>query len=104
MNYSRIYGAGKNYAEKLLIQFNPELTNKEAHEKAAKMYDSTKGVKKKNIWMDGTESEMFNKLEEIANSTLPKTPVLQSSITKCLEPNLVYGDVSKSKEHFVLLI
>jgi hypothetical protein len=36
---------------------------------------------------------MFNKLEEIAMSLVPKTPVLGASITKCLEPKLVGTDV-----------
>jgi hypothetical protein len=36
---------------------------------------------------------MFNKLEEIAKQSVPKTPVLNASITKCLEPSLVGIDV-----------
>jgi hypothetical protein len=45
------------------------------------------------IWINGTESEMFNKLEEIARSELPQTPVLQATITKTLEPCNVQDDV-----------
>ena len=46
------------------------------------------------IWVDGTESEMFNKLEQIAKSSLPKTPVLDATITRSLEPINVSDDVS----------
>ncbi|XP_013141106.1 PREDICTED: DNA polymerase subunit gamma-1, mitochondrial [Papilio polytes] len=110
INYARIYGAGQNFAERLLKQFNPTMTISEAKSKAAKMFSSTKGrrvyvLKKKYmeglidedlegktvemsgyqatrlaklsskkvedmferpVWLGGTESDMFNKLEEIA--------------------------------------
>lgn len=37
---------------------------------------------------------MFNRLEEIATSFEPKTPVLGCHISKALEPDYVGGDVS----------
>ena len=105
-NYGRIYGAGRQFAQKLLLQFNPNMSPEEAFNKAKTMYEKTKGTKEENEkgirdindkltkhWSGGTESEMFNKLEEIAKSDYPKTPVLESSITKCLEPNFVNDDV-----------
>ena len=99
-NYGRIYGAGKKFAQKLLLQFNPTMSTDEAFNKAKTMYEKTKGTKIKDIndetikhWSGGTESEMFNKLEEIAKSEHPKTPVLEASITKCLEPNVVNDSV-----------
>jgi DNA polymerase gamma 1 len=94
------------------MQFDPTLDEEEAKQKANKMYAQTKGKKVKvktsnlsqeteanefdanSIWTDGTESEMFNKLEEIARSRLPKTPVLGSTITKTLEPVNVADEVS----------
>lgn len=45
---------------------------------------------KKNLrmfWEGGTESATFNKLEEIASSAEPRTPVLACQISKALEPN-----------------
>lgn len=42
LNYGRIYGAGVTYAERLLKQFNPELSKAEARHKATTMYKSTK--------------------------------------------------------------
>ncbi len=51
-------------------------------------------VKTIGKWKDGSESEMFNKLEEIARSSSPQTPVLEASITRTLEPKRVDDDVS----------
>ena len=107
INYGRIYGAGRNFAEKLLLQFNPSMGEQGARPKASDMYKQTKGNREKkkkddNIddendltrrWIGGTESEMFNKLEEIARYKVPKTPVLGSAITKTLEPENVGSDV-----------
>lgn len=45
-NYGRIYGAGVNFAEKLLLQFNHRLTESEARSKAEKLYASTKGIQR----------------------------------------------------------
>jgi DNA polymerase gamma 1 len=88
------------------------MNENEAKQKAKEMYEKTKGkrcsLKKdsnENLsddsdesnfdkkWTNGTESEMFNKLEEIARSDLPQTPVLQATITKTLEPCNVQDDV-----------
>ena len=41
-----------------------------------------------------SESEMFNRLEEIAKSDMPRTPVLGCCISKALEPDNVGDDVS----------
>ena len=43
--------------------------------------------------MGGTESEMFNKLENIATSDIPRTPVLGCRISRALEPCAVRGEV-----------
>jgi DNA polymerase gamma 1 len=40
-----MYGAGKTFAEKLLMQFNHELSVAEAKEKADVMYAKTKGTR-----------------------------------------------------------
>ncbi|CAH2055923.1 unnamed protein product, partial [Iphiclides podalirius] len=129
INYARIYGAGQNFAERLLKQFNPTMTISEAKSKAAKMFTSTKGrrvytLKKKYMeglmdedlegtevemsgyqavrlaklsgkrveemferpkWVGGTESEMFNKLEEIADSPAPATAFLGGRLSRALE-------------------
>lgn len=123
INYARIYGAGQQFAERLLKQFNPTMTESEARNKAQKMFTMTKGKKiyflkpehlldfpdkpygkwqafeiakacgktvdqmfSKSKWIGGTESSMFNRLEQIANSPTPCTPFLGGRLTRALEP------------------
>ncbi|CRK99798.1 CLUMA_CG013106, isoform A [Clunio marinus] len=123
INYARIYGAGQNFAQTLLKQFNPSISESEAKSKAIKMFSLTKGKKlyhllpeyhddypnkgyssyealqissinRKNVlemftkaqWSGGSESAMFNKLEEIADSELPVTPFLHGRLSRALEP------------------
>jgi DNA polymerase gamma 1 len=45
INYARIYGAGQNFAQTLLKQFNPSISDNEAKSKAMKMFALTKGKK-----------------------------------------------------------
>jgi DNA polymerase gamma 1 len=37
-------------------------------------------------WNNGTESAMFNRLEEIAENEFPSTPFLQGRLSRALEP------------------
>jgi len=90
-NYGRIYGAGVKFASTLLRQFNPRLTDAEAIKTAQKLYHETKGVKtnrsalsQQPFWRGGTESLVFNKLEEFAEQDRPQTPVLGATITEAL--------------------
>lgn len=133
LNYARIYGAGQNFAEQLLKQFNPTMSNAEARSKAIKMFNLTKGKLiyhlKPNVlleshmvlndqayskwqayeiaklygkrldelflkpkWVGGTESAMFNRLEEIAGSESPVTPFLKARLSRALEPKLIQTD------------
>ncbi|RUS31744.1 DNA polymerase family A-domain-containing protein [Jimgerdemannia flammicorona] len=97
-NYARIYGAGVAHAARLLMQYGPELTPEEAQKKAQTLYRSTKGVRtyrrnlmKRSFWHGGSESYMFNALEEIAFSKDPRTPVLGCKITAALHTDLYQG-------------
>jgi DNA polymerase gamma 1 len=90
-NYGRIYGAGLKFAAQLLRQFNPSLTERETLDIASKLYATTKGTKtnrkalyKRPFWRGGTESFVFNKLEEFAEQERPRTPVLGAGITEAL--------------------
>lgn len=124
LNYARIYGAGQQFATRLLKQFNPTFSEAESKSKAMKMFTLTKGKKlyypmadyldqlenkgftnyeakiialkygkridevfNKGQWYGGTESAMFNRLEEIAGSEQPVTPFLQSRLSRALEPH-----------------
>ncbi|XP_035668321.1 DNA polymerase subunit gamma-1-like isoform X1 [Branchiostoma floridae] len=53
-------------------------------------------------WVGGTESEMFNKLESIANSAEPRTPVLDCRISRALEPAYVKGEFVTSRVNWVV--
>ncbi|OLN81821.1 DNA polymerase gamma, mitochondrial [Colletotrichum chlorophyti] len=90
-NYGRIYGAGLKFAGQLLRQFNPDLSEKETNEVASRLYAKTKGTKtnrqvlsKRPFWRGGTESFVFNKLEEFAAQERPRTFVLGAGITEAL--------------------
>lgn len=90
-NYSRIYGAGMKHAVLLLLQSNPAMQPEEARKLAENLYASTKGKNThrpdlfgRKFWFGGTESFVFNKLEEIALSDRPQTPALGCGITAAL--------------------
>ena len=90
-NYGRIYGAGARFAANLLRQFNPGLSESETTQIAEKLYRETKGKKTtrkaiydRPFWRGGTESLVFNKLEEFAEQERPRTPVLAAGITEAL--------------------
>ncbi|KAJ2931197.1 hypothetical protein H1R20_g5903, partial [Candolleomyces eurysporus] len=90
-NYSRIYGAGMRHAVLLLLQSNPSMLPEEAQKLAENLYASTKGknthrtdIFKRKFWFGGTESYLFNKLEEIALSDKPQTPALGCGVTHAL--------------------
>lgn len=93
-NYSRLYGAGKLFAEQELRKADPLLTAAAARDKANKLYDRTKGrsirrrggkgVPVEKVWTGGSESMVFNALEAVALSDDPRTPALGASITEAL--------------------
>ncbi|KAI5119106.1 hypothetical protein M0805_004876 [Coniferiporia weirii] len=90
-NYSRIYGAGMRHAVLLLLQSNPNMLPEVAQKQAEKLYSSTKGKNThrpdyfgRKFWFGGSESYVFNKLEEIAMSDKPLTPALGCGVTYAL--------------------
>ncbi|PQE28469.1 hypothetical protein CJF30_00008195 [Rutstroemia sp. NJR-2017a BBW] len=95
-NYGRIYGAGLKFASTLLRQFNPSLSESETLKVAGNLYKATKGLKTNRkalhpgpFWRGGTESFVFNKLEEFAEQERPRTPVLGAGITEALMSKFV---------------
>ena len=90
-NYSRIYGAGMRHAVLLLLQGNSNMASEEAQQLADNLYASTKGKNThrtdmfdRKFWYGGSESYLFNKLEEIATSNMPQTPALGCGVTRAL--------------------
>ncbi|XP_067327552.1 DNA polymerase subunit gamma-1 [Anolis sagrei] len=59
-------------------------------------------VVRQRVWSNGTESEMFNKLESIAMSDSPCTPVLGCRISRALEPAAVKGEFVTSRVNWVV--
>ncbi|KAK4232051.1 DNA polymerase gamma [Podospora fimiseda] len=95
-NYGRIYGAGLKFAAQLLRQFNPTLSEVETLKIAGTLYATTKGTKttrkilhRRPFWRGGTESFVFNKLEEFAEQERPRTPVLGAGITQALNSKFI---------------
>ncbi|XP_061227335.1 DNA polymerase subunit gamma-1 [Neopsephotus bourkii] len=71
--------------------------------------EATKGSRRKKwnvveqrVWAGGTESEMFNKLESIALSPSPQTPVLGCHISRALEPAVAKGEFLTSRVNWVV--
>ncbi|XP_020637366.3 DNA polymerase subunit gamma-1 [Pogona vitticeps] len=71
---------------------------KEARRRSPKKWN----VVRQQVWADGTESEMFNKLESIAMSDSPSTPVLGCRISRALEPAAVKGEFVTSRVNWVV--
>lgn len=98
-NYSRIYGAGMRHAILLLLQSNPGMLPDQAQTLAQNLYASTKGknthrtdIFERKFWFGGTESFVFNKLEEIALSDKPQTPALGCGVTYALSKEYLPGE------------
>ncbi|KAI0040878.1 hypothetical protein FA95DRAFT_1566035, partial [Auriscalpium vulgare] len=90
-NYSRIYGAGMRHAVLLLLQANASMLPEQAQKLAEQLYAQTKGknthrtdIFGRKFWFGGTESFVFNKLEEIALEDRPQTPALGCGVTYAL--------------------
>ncbi|KAJ3015810.1 UNVERIFIED_CONTAM: DNA-directed DNA polymerase gamma mip1 [Siphonaria sp. JEL0065] len=109
-NYSRLYGAGAKHSTQLLMQHSPGITKEEAMEKIKVLFQQTKGTKTRFIdekyktggWIGGSESFVFNELERIANSEIPRTPVLGCEIPNSLLPRNVDTEYQTSRVNWVV--
>ncbi|KAG0228798.1 DNA-directed DNA polymerase gamma mip1 [Actinomortierella wolfii] len=112
-NYGRIYGAGVQFATRLLQQFNPAIEASEARKKAVTLYAATKGVKEhkepdyslvtdRPFWHGGSESYMFNSLERTATAEDPRTPALGCGITDALKPKHTENQFMTSRVNWVV--
>ncbi|KAI9092441.1 DNA polymerase family A-domain-containing protein [Phlyctochytrium arcticum] len=112
-NYGRIYGAGVKHAVQLLLQNSPGLSREQATNKAQELYAKTKGKRfrgynpwqrKEKIvfWYGGSESHMFNKLEEVALDENPRTPVLGCGIPDSLLTRYVAHEYMTSRVNWVV--
>lgn len=110
-NYGRIYGAGLTFAQSLLRQFNPTVSEEEAARVASNLYQETKGKKvgskflrERKFWRGGTESLVFNRLEDFAEQERPRTPVLAAGITEALMRRFIAkkGDFMTSRINWAI--
>ncbi|KAJ3343288.1 DNA-directed DNA polymerase gamma mip1 [Entophlyctis luteolus] len=106
-NYSRFYGAGAKHSTQLLMQHSPGMQLQEASQKIKKLFEQTKGKKYRGepfagSWFGGTESFTFNAMERVANSALPRTPVLGCSIPNSLLPEHVKSEYQTSRVNWVV--
>jgi DNA polymerase gamma 1 len=91
-NYSRIYGAGVNYAARLLLDSMKTPDEELAKSKADDLYAATKGKKIDRrspnfhqFWHGGSESYLFNAIESVSRRLRPSTPALRCGITTALQ-------------------
>ncbi|KAJ8683659.1 hypothetical protein QAD02_019451 [Eretmocerus hayati] len=79
INYARIYGAGQKFAERLLKQFNPTMSDTEAAAKSKKMFAMTKGKKsyrmKKKYLSDDFVDKPYSAYEALKISKLLRKSV-----------------------------
>jgi DNA polymerase gamma 1 len=106
-NYARIYGSGLKFSASLLCKCNPSISAELAAQRAQDLYAKTKGLRyfprrdpvynlsgssflknkfSRAFWYGGSESYMFNSLEDVANSSDPRTPVLKCQLPDSLMP------------------
>ena len=123
INYSRIYSSGLSNTIQLLTKFLPNEPLSEITEKAKNLHAVTKGIRTKigakddmfvykrlpkkssdrnREWVGGTESYLFNKLEEIANEEEPRTPALNCRISSALLPRNVESLFYTSRINWVV--
>lgn len=123
LNYARIYSSGLGLSVQLLSKFLPNASVEEVTNKAQQIYAQTKGVRvpvgsnddmhqyrrtghKEHHsaleWSGGTESYLFNKLEEIANHSEPRTPALNCRISSALLPSNVSSGYYTSRLNWVV--
>uniref|UniRef100_A0A8C2VJ16 DNA polymerase subunit gamma-1 n=1 Tax=Chinchilla lanigera TaxID=34839 RepID=A0A8C2VJ16_CHILA len=81
---------------------SPQDLRKIQREAAKKSHRKKWEVAAERAWKGGTESEMFNKLESIAMSDTPQTPVLGCRISRALEPSAVREQFMTSRVNWVV--
>jgi DNA polymerase gamma 1 len=92
-NYSRLYGAGIKTVLGMLEKSFANINVEEAKERVEILFKKTKGqryyrsnINGQGFWFGGSETYLVNRLEEIATSLEPLTPVLRCGITNALKP------------------
>ena len=103
-------------AEKTKVQLNPSVKrdgfatyedvlkiHKAGHDAfgQSRLFSSSDLISGKR-WVGGIESQMFNRMEEIAMSEIPQTPVLKCQISTALRPSKVGNNYLPSRMNWVV--
>ena len=111
-NYARIYGSGEKHAANTL-EIGQQLSKEESELKAKQLFEGTKGNKRdfryveqfklpRRVWSGGTESLMFNILENAADLKEPCTPVLRAVIPDSLLPKNVDKEFATTRVNWIV--
>eukprot|EP00834_Sanchytrium_tribonematis_P005464 NODE_331_length_9425_cov_0.815355.p2 type:complete len:1110 gc:universal NODE_331_length_9425_cov_0.815355:2118-5447(+) len=110
-NYARIYGSGEKHAARTL-ELGQSISKEEADEKAKQLFKGTKGMRlefraeglklPRRVWCGGTESLMFNVLDNAAELPEPCTPTLRAVIPDSLLPRNVDRDFVTTRINWIV--
>ncbi|CAI2173501.1 18933_t:CDS:2 [Funneliformis geosporum] len=108
-NYSRLYGAGIKTIWEMLENSLVNINIEEAKERAKILFNKTKGQNcydlcnnGRRFWFGGSETYLANRLEEIATSSEPVTPVLRCGITNALKSASVNQGYMTSRVNWIV--
>lgn len=99
--YGICYGLGLKGASDYLRKSNVLLSEVAAKANAVALLAQVKGEKSPidGSYVNGMGSPSFNKMDKIANSTVPRTPVLGVAISRCLQG---HSDFQPTKTNWVV--
>ncbi|CAG8511388.1 6039_t:CDS:2 [Funneliformis caledonium] len=108
-NYSRLYGAGIQTVWQMLENSLVNVKIEDAKERAENLFNKTKGQNGyglckngRRFWFGGSETYLANRLEEIATSSEPVTPVLRCGITNALKSASVNRNFMTSRINWIV--
>ncbi|CAG8453477.1 9750_t:CDS:2 [Funneliformis mosseae] len=108
-NYSRLYGAGIQTVWQMLENSLVNVKIEDAKERAEDLFNKTKGQNGyglckngRRFWFGGSETYLANRLEEIATSSEPVTPVLRCGITNALKSASVNRNFMTSRINWIV--
>eukprot|EP00835_Amoeboradix_gromovi_P001851 NODE_94_length_21515_cov_0.130417.p1 type:complete len:1082 gc:universal NODE_94_length_21515_cov_0.130417:10029-13274(+) len=111
-NYARIYGSGVQHAARTL-EIGQQISQEDSQIKAKQLFLGTKGNKldlrwvdkyklPRKVWCGGTESMMFNILDNAADLSYPSTPTLRAVIPDTLLPMNVDRDFATTRINWIV--
>jgi DNA polymerase gamma 1 len=103
--FAIIYGSGAKGLKATLKMIRKEWTDEECEAMANAALELRRGRKVKTgsgeeLWIGGTDSNAFNFMGRLANSLIPKTPMLKSNMTTALRKSAVGRDYMTSRTNW----